>query len=176
AHGQQGDGVHRAGGVGKLDEDGLEAETDGGEKSEQAAIGEAALIERGVHGSTQGRQRHYSVANNSWLESHFSEGSLRERRKPMHFDLADLRLLAAIASSGSLSKAAASIPVAVSAASTRLRQFEERCGLALFTRTAAGMTPTPAGRLVLERARNVLGEAERLKEADRKSTRLNSSH
>jgi len=83
----------------------------------------------------------------------------------MHFDLADLRLLAAIASSGSLSKAAASIPVAVSAASTRLRQFEERCGLALFTRTAAGMTPTPAGRLVLERARNVLGEAERLKEA-----------
>ncbi|WP_252275603.1 LysR family transcriptional regulator [Pseudomonas subflava] len=82
----------------------------------------------------------------------------------MHFDLADLRLLAAIAGSGSLSKAAASIPVAVSAASTRLRLFEERCGLALFTRTAAGMTPTPAGRLVLERARSVLSEAERLKQ------------
>ncbi|WP_043311183.1 LysR family transcriptional regulator [Pseudomonas sp. ML96] len=83
----------------------------------------------------------------------------------MHFDLADLRLLAAIASSGSLSKAAASIPVAVSAASTRLRLFEERCGLALFTRTAGGMSPTPAGRLVLERARSVLNEAEQLKEA-----------
>ncbi|MDD0841264.1 LysR family transcriptional regulator [Pseudomonas sp. Gutcm_11s] len=83
----------------------------------------------------------------------------------MHFDLADLRLLAAIASSGSLSKAAASIPVAVSAASTRLRLFEERCGLSLFTRTAAGMSPTPAGRLVLERARSVLSEAEQLKEA-----------
>lgn len=82
----------------------------------------------------------------------------------MHFDLADLRLLAAIATTGSLSKAAATFPVAVSAASTRLRLFEERCGLTLFTRRADGMALTPAGRLILERARGVLGEAERLKE------------
>ncbi|MEG1039988.1 MAG: LysR substrate-binding domain-containing protein [Pseudomonas sp.] len=80
----------------------------------------------------------------------------------MHFDLADLRLLVAISTSGSLSKAAASIPVAVSAASTRLRLFEERCGLAVFTRKADGMQLTPAGRLVLEAAGSVLGEAQKL--------------
>lgn len=80
----------------------------------------------------------------------------------MHFDLPDLRLIAAIAESGSLSKAAASFPVAVSAASTRLRQFEERSGLTLFTRKADGMQLTPSGRLVLESARGVLGEARKL--------------
>ncbi|WP_460418929.1 LysR substrate-binding domain-containing protein [Pseudomonas sp. microsymbiont 2] len=80
----------------------------------------------------------------------------------MHFDLADLRLLAAIAATGSLSKAAATFPVAVSAASTRLRLFEARSGLTLFTRRADGMQLTPAGRLVLESARGVLGEAQRL--------------
>lgn len=82
----------------------------------------------------------------------------------MHFDLADLRLIVAIATTGSLSKAAATFPVAVSAASTRLRLLEQRCGLILFVRNADGMTPTPAGRLVLQRARSVLAESERLKE------------
>lgn len=77
----------------------------------------------------------------------------------MHFDLADLRLIAAVAASGSLSKAAATIPVAVSAASNRLRLFEERCGLSLFTRHSDGMTLTPAGRLVLEAGQRVLKEA-----------------
>lgn len=60
----------------------------------------------------------------------------------MHFDLTDLRLLAAIEATGSLSKAAATFPIAVSAASTRLRQFEQRCGLTLFERRADGMTAT----------------------------------
>lgn len=82
----------------------------------------------------------------------------------MHFDVPDLRLLAAIAATGSLSKAAATFPVAVSAASTRLRLFEERCGLALFVRRVDGMQLTPAGRLVLEAARSVLGEAQRLQD------------
>ncbi|MEA5673356.1 LysR substrate-binding domain-containing protein [Pseudomonas sp. MH2] len=82
----------------------------------------------------------------------------------MHFDLQDLRLLAAIAATGSLSKAAASFPVAVSAASTRLRLFEERSGLILFTRRADGMQLTPSGRLVLESARGVLGEAQKLQD------------
>ncbi|PSS58298.1 LysR family transcriptional regulator [Pseudomonas sp. BBP2017] len=82
----------------------------------------------------------------------------------MHFDLSDLRLLSAIAVSGSLSKAAASIPVAVSAASTRLRLFEERCGVTVFTRTAGGMQLTPTGRLVLEAASSVLGEAQKLQD------------
>lgn len=82
----------------------------------------------------------------------------------MHFDLADLRLITAISSTGSLSKAAASVPVAVSAASNRLRLFEERCGLTLFTRHSDGMLPTPAGRLVLEASQRVLQEVRQLKE------------
>lgn len=82
----------------------------------------------------------------------------------MHFDLVDVRLLVAIASTGSLSKAAATFPVAVSAASTRLRQFEERCQVTLFARNANGMTPTPAGRLVLEACQRILNEAQRLRD------------
>lgn len=82
----------------------------------------------------------------------------------MHFDLADLRLIIAIAASGSLSKAAATFPVAVSAASTRLKLFEERCGVPLFVRRSDGMSLTPAGRLVLESCQSVLREARLLEE------------
>ncbi len=82
----------------------------------------------------------------------------------MQFDLQDLRLLNAIAAKGSLSKAAATFPVAISAASTRLRQFEERSGLTLFIRHADGMQLTPAGRLVLEAARGVLAETGKLQD------------
>lgn len=88
----------------------------------------------------------------------------------MHFDLIDLRLLAAIADTGSLSKAAAAFPIALSAASNRLRQFEQRAGLTLFTRTADGMSLTPAGRLVLDRARHVLAETDKLKDTLRDLT------
>ncbi|MFJ4345565.1 LysR family transcriptional regulator [Pseudomonas sp. NPDC089401] len=82
----------------------------------------------------------------------------------MHFDLPDLRLLLAIAASGSLSRAAATIPVAVSAASNRLRLLEARSGVVLFTRSAEGMQATPAGRLVLEGARSVLAQAQVLQD------------
>lgn len=82
----------------------------------------------------------------------------------MHFDLLDLRLLLAISATGSLSKAAATFPVALSAASTRLRLLEERCGVTLFIRKADGMHLTPNGRLVLEAARSVLGEAQKLQD------------
>ena len=85
----------------------------------------------------------------------------------MHFDLVDLRLLAAIADAGSLSKAAASFPIALSAASNRLRHFEERCGLTVFQRHADGMDVTPAGRLVLDHAHDVLRSVESLKDTVR---------
>ena len=80
----------------------------------------------------------------------------------MHFDLTDLRLLVAIAESGSLSRAAAQFPLALSAASNRLRQLEQRLELPLFSRHADGMTPTPAGRIALDHARRVLAEAAQL--------------
>jgi DNA-binding transcriptional LysR family regulator len=83
----------------------------------------------------------------------------------VHFDLTDLRLLVAIADAGSLSRAAAEFPLALSAASNRLRLFEQRCGVALFTRNADGMTPTPAGRIALDHARRVTAEAAQLSDA-----------
>lgn len=83
----------------------------------------------------------------------------------MHFDLTDLRLLVAIADAGSLSRAAANFPIALSAASNRLRLLEHRLGLALFSRHADGMTPTPAGRIALDHARRVLAEAIQLSQA-----------
>jgi DNA-binding transcriptional LysR family regulator len=88
----------------------------------------------------------------------------------MHFDLVDLRLLVAIADAGSLSKAAASFPIALSAASNRLRHFEQRCGLTVFQRHADGMDVTPAGRLVLDHARHVLRDVVSLKETVRDLT------
>lgn len=83
----------------------------------------------------------------------------------MHFDLTDLRLLIAVAESGSLSRAAAQFPIALSAASNRLRLLEQRLELTLFARHADGMTPTPAGRIALDHARRVLGEAHLLEQA-----------
>lgn len=83
----------------------------------------------------------------------------------MHFDLTDLRLLVAIGDAGSLSRAAADFPIALSAASNRLRQLEHRLGLSLFTRHADGMLPTPSGRIALDHARRVLAEALQLTQA-----------
>jgi DNA-binding transcriptional LysR family regulator len=83
----------------------------------------------------------------------------------MHFDLIDLRLLVAIGEAGSLSRAAADFPIALSAASSRLRNLEHRFGLMLFMRHADGMTPTPAGRIALDQARRVITEAAHLNQA-----------
>jgi len=81
----------------------------------------------------------------------------------MHVDLTDLRLLLAIAEAGSLSRAAERFPIALSAASNRLRGFEDDCGITVFTRSATGMLPTPAGRFILERAARVVHEIEQLR-------------
>jgi DNA-binding transcriptional LysR family regulator len=83
----------------------------------------------------------------------------------LRFDLTDLRLLIAIADSGSLSRAAADFPIALSAASNRLRLLEHRLGLSLFTRHADGMVATPAGRVAIDQARRVIAEAGQLNQA-----------
>ncbi|MDK2124196.1 LysR substrate-binding domain-containing protein [Parachitinimonas caeni] len=80
--------------------------------------------------------------------------------KPLRFDFADLRLLVAIGDSGSLSLAASRLPLALSAASHRIKQLEARLELTLFERNAQGMVCTPAGRLAIEQARQVLAAAD----------------
>lgn len=83
----------------------------------------------------------------------------------MRFELTDLRLLIAIGESGSLSRAAADFPLALSAASNRLRGLEQRLGVTLFSRHADGMSATPAGRVALDHARRVVAEAGNLQQA-----------
>lgn len=80
----------------------------------------------------------------------------------IRFDLADLNLLRLIEQTGSLSAAAAAVPVALSAASYRLRQLEGRLGLPLFARRPDGLEPTPAGRIALDHAQRVWLQAEQM--------------
>lgn len=80
----------------------------------------------------------------------------------MHYDLPDLRLVAAIAESGSLTRAAARIHLAPSSASHRLTQFEAALGTPLFSRHARGLKPTTAGESLLRHARQVFAQLEQM--------------
>lgn len=80
----------------------------------------------------------------------------------MHYDLPDLRLVAAIADCGSLTRAAARIHLAPSSASHRLTQFEGALGTPLFARHARGLTPTAAGEALLRHARQVFAQLEQM--------------
>lgn len=80
--------------------------------------------------------------------------------KPVRFDLIDLKLFVAVARAGSLSRGAASLPLALSAASSRLRLLEHRLGFSLFERHASGVRLNPAGEQLLEHAQRVLRAAQ----------------
>ena len=80
----------------------------------------------------------------------------------MYYDLPDLRLVAAIADSGSLTRAAARIHLAPSSASHRLTQLEVALGVPLFSRHHRGLTPTPAGESLLRHARQVFAQLEQM--------------
>jgi len=75
-----------------------------------------------------------------------------------------LRSLVAIAETGKLAAAAAQVHLTQSALSHQVRAVEEHYGIALFTRTNAGLRFTTAGQRLLQLARVTLadiGEAER---------------
>jgi DNA-binding transcriptional LysR family regulator len=80
----------------------------------------------------------------------------------MRYDLPDLRLVAAIADSGSLTRAAEAVHLAPSSASHRLTQLEAALGVPLFARHARGLTPTPAGESLLRHARQVFAQLEQM--------------
>ncbi len=79
-----------------------------------------------------------------------------------HFDFTDMRLVIHIAEANSLTAGAERACLSLPAASSRLKRFEESLGLKLFHRTAQGLTLTPAGKVVLQSAREVQQELERL--------------
>ena len=82
----------------------------------------------------------------------------------MRFDLTDLSLFRHVVEAGSITHGAERAHLALAAASTRIRHMEEALGAALLVRSRQGVTPTQAGRTLLQHARTILAQAERLRE------------
>jgi len=82
----------------------------------------------------------------------------------MRFDLVDLSLFRHVTEAGSITHGAERAHLALAAASTRIRHMEEALGAPLLVRGRGGVTPTPAGRTLLQHARVMLAQAERLRE------------
>ena len=82
----------------------------------------------------------------------------------MRFDLTDLSLFRHVVEAGSITRGADRAHLALAAASTRIRNMEEALGAPLLVRGRHGVTPTPAGRTLLQHARTILMQAERLRE------------
>jgi LysR family transcriptional regulator for metE and metH len=83
---------------------------------------------------------------------------VREGRGPLHLEVRHQRLVAAVADTGSVTRAARRLHLTQSALSHQLRDVETRLGTALFARTARRMVTTPAGERLLATARRVLDE------------------
>src|SRR6201986_2446859 len=82
----------------------------------------------------------------------------------MRFDLADLSLFRHVVEAGSITHGAERAHLALASASTRIRHMEEALGAPLLLRRRQGVAPTPAGRTLLQHARLILQQAERLRE------------
>ncbi|MFE3200257.1 LysR family transcriptional regulator [Embleya sp. NPDC055664] len=82
----------------------------------------------------------------------------------MDMELRHLRTIRAIADAGSLTRASAVLGLAQPALSTQLKRIEKALGGALFERGREGVTLTPLGELVLDRARMLLPAARELQE------------
>jgi LysR family transcriptional regulator, regulator for metE and metH len=82
----------------------------------------------------------------------------------MDLEIRHLRMVAAIAASGSVTHAAAELHLTQSAISHQLRGIEERLGTALFLRLGKRMVLTVAGERVLATARRVLDDVRMTEE------------
>ena len=82
----------------------------------------------------------------------------------MRFDFADLSLFRHVVEAGSITHGAERAHLALAAASTRIRNMEQALGAPLLIRARHGVTPTQAGRTLLQHARTMLDQAERLRE------------
>lgn len=82
----------------------------------------------------------------------------------MRFDFTDLNLFRHVVEAGSITHGAARANLALAAASTRIRKMELAFGTELLVRGRAGVTPTQAGRTLLQHARGILAQTERMQE------------
>ncbi|QUH03402.1 LysR family transcriptional regulator [Saccharopolyspora erythraea] len=80
----------------------------------------------------------------------------------MALDIRELRMICAIAETGSITRAAARVGLSQPALSTHLHGIEKALGDALFVRSRTGVSPTSFGRRVIDRARIVLSEVDSL--------------
>ena len=76
----------------------------------------------------------------------------------MHLEIRHLKLVAAIAEEGSVTRASHRLHLTQSALSHQLRDAEEQLGTPLFQRLSKKMLLTPAGERLLRSARAVLEE------------------
>jgi len=82
----------------------------------------------------------------------------------MRFDFTDLSLFRHVVEAGSITHGAERAHLALAAASTRIRHMEDALGASLLTRGRQGVTPTQAGRTLLQHARTILAQSERMRE------------
>jgi DNA-binding transcriptional LysR family regulator len=82
----------------------------------------------------------------------------------MRYDFTDLTLFRHTVEAGSITQGAARANLALAAASTRIRKMELAFGTELLVRGRAGVTPTQAGRTLLQHARGILAQTERMQE------------
>lgn len=77
-------------------------------------------------------------------------------------DMLTLRVVIAVAESGSISAGSDRLQLAVAAASARITAMEAALGVRIFERSPRGVALTPAGRMLVQRGRELLGDADRL--------------
>ncbi|MFV3319241.1 LysR family transcriptional regulator [Pseudomonas sp. NY15374] len=80
----------------------------------------------------------------------------------MHFDLIDLSLFRHTLECGNITAGARRSHLSLPAASARIRAMETSLGIALLERNRRGVQPTPAGQALLQHARLIAQQVERL--------------
>jgi LysR family transcriptional regulator, regulator for metE and metH len=82
----------------------------------------------------------------------------------MVLEVGHLQLVDAVARAGTITRAADALHVTQPAVSHRLRELEDRLGVKLFRRAGRRMVPTGEGARLLESARSLLAEFERVED------------
>jgi len=83
--------------------------------------------------------------------------------------LQELRYIVALADTGHFGQAAETCHVTQSTLSTQLKKLEDYLGITLFDRSLKRITPTPIGHAIVQSARIVVEEAERIRTLARQS-------
>jgi DNA-binding transcriptional LysR family regulator len=100
--------------------------------------------------------------------------STPERASSAPPEVADLRLVVAVARHGSVGAAARELLISQPSASQRLAALERRVGVGLFDRDTTGARPTAAGTEMVANAQHILGHLEQIFERSRAASHSES--